>query len=386
MFRTSWLILLITIFHQVSARTLNYEKLNSTLFPLARCNDGSTAGMYTSTTIDSSATSPRTFVIYLSSGGWCYSKATCDARWLTARSLMSSKGYKETEDVGGIFDSEALDDSTVVWINVPYCSSDGHMGNSDNSDLGFEFRGHEIVKAVLQTTKDRWGVGAGDVVVFGGASAGARGAMVHLDYVQNHFFNESEVLGVLDSPLWVDLDPPDWSGKEGLLKQTAAVYDVAGVGEYSGPDGVVTEDCSSAHKGEEYKCLFGEYRMPFVRPPHLLVSAEYDSFQLGQDGLSLPFDDKSNFYASLFGHKMHSVFGALAGSQALDATFYSQPCYNHAISMSSKYFQTMNSGGLTLDDAFKAFLSSPTGFTDLTSYCNEGFSACTADGTKCSGE
>ena len=298
---------------------------------------------------------------------------------------MSSNDYKDTADIGGIFDSDALDDDSTIWVNVPYCSSDGHMGNTDNSDLGYEFRGHEIIKAVLQTTKDRWGVGSEDLVVFGGASAGARGAMVHLDFVAN-FFNESEVLGVLDSPLWVDLDPPYWTDEESLLKQTAAVYDLAGVGDVSGPDGVVTDDCLSAHKGEEeYKCLFGEYRIPFVRPPHLLVSAQFDSFQLEEDGLSLPFDDESNAYATLFGKKMHSVFGDLAAGSK-DATFYSQPCYNHAISMSSKYFTAKGDNGMTLDDAFKAFLGSLTGFTDLTSYCDKGFSACTADDTKCSGE
>lgn len=296
---------------------------------------------------------------------------------------MSSKNYKATEKIGGIFDSTVFDEASTVWINVPYCSSDGHMGNIDNDEIGYVFRGHEIVKAVLNTVQDRYGVGAGDVVVWGGASAGARGAMVHLDYV-SEFFSDSKVVGILDSPLWVDLDPPEWSDSIGLLEQTKQVYEISGVGAVSGPDGVVTEDCASAHEGEEYKCLFGQYRMPFVSPPHLLISSEFDSFQLGEDGLSIPFDEKANEYADSFGAKMHSVFLNLTEIPAQNASLYSQPCYNHAISMSSKYFTSSTRSGVTLDDAVAIFMESPLGFSDLTDYCEEGFSSCTSDGSKCS--
>lgn len=74
------------------------------------------------------------------------------------------------------------------------------------------------------------------------------------------FFNDSNVYGVLDSPLWIDLDPPNDS-TVGLLEQTQKVYEVSGVGEVSGKDGVITNDCASSFDGEEeYKCLFGQYR------------------------------------------------------------------------------------------------------------------------------
>lgn len=42
-------------------------------------------------------------------------------------------------------------------------------------------------------------------IVFGGTSAGGRGAMVHLDNVQAKF-PTNKVLGILDSPLYMDVD------------------------------------------------------------------------------------------------------------------------------------------------------------------------------------
>ena len=85
------------------------------------------------------------------------------------------------------------------------------MGNA--SFHGFEFRGAEVVRAVFRDLVKRRGLGqrGSDVVVFGGGSAGSRGAMVHLEYVRDwvrpnpkHSFS---VIGHLDSPLWVDVDP-----------------------------------------------------------------------------------------------------------------------------------------------------------------------------------
>ena len=53
------------------------------------------------------------------------------------------------------------------------------------------------------------GADPNDLVLFGGHSAGARGAMVHLDKVAERLKEQKglTVLGILDSPLYLDLDP-----------------------------------------------------------------------------------------------------------------------------------------------------------------------------------
>jgi len=127
-----------------------------------------------------------------------------------------------TRDIGGIFDASVLDDYLKVYVH--YCTSDGHMGDTDaTGSVGYIFRGSEVVHAVVQTLEDDWGITSSaetERVLFGGASAGGRGGMVHLDYVREKYA-PVEVVGILDSPLWVDLDPPDFSSKIGEAERGA---------------------------------------------------------------------------------------------------------------------------------------------------------------------
>lgn len=72
-----------------------------------------------------------------------------------------------------------------------YCSSDGHMGQyggpNDAATLWrWKFRGQNNVRAMITHLVQHQGLGgknSKDIVVFGGASAGGRGAMTHLDNV-----------------------------------------------------------------------------------------------------------------------------------------------------------------------------------------------------------
>jgi hypothetical protein len=97
---------------------------------------------------------------------------------------------------------------------VPYCTSDAHMGDAEA--FGRNFHGAAVVSAVLHELVTTHGLGTSappDRLLFGGLSAGARGAMVHLDYVRSMLpLDEAarqrvEVRGYLDSPLWLDIAP-----------------------------------------------------------------------------------------------------------------------------------------------------------------------------------
>lgn len=67
-----------------------------------------------------------------------------------------------------------------------YCSSDSHMGDTGPTrDMPWNFRGRRIVKAVFNHLMNKQGLGKSNkrnILVYGGHSAGARGAMVSLDY------------------------------------------------------------------------------------------------------------------------------------------------------------------------------------------------------------
>ena len=49
--------------------------------------------------------------------------------------------------------------------------------------------------------------------------------------------------------------------------------------------------CAAAYSGTEaWKCLYGEYRLPFVTTPFFLNSAQFDSFQMLYDLAAVPAD------------------------------------------------------------------------------------------------
>lgn len=66
-------------------------------------------------------------------------------------SITSSKSWSETRDFGGIMDTQSpLKDANMAYL--PYCSSDGHMG--DTEKWGYHFRGQRNVNAMLKYLED----------------------------------------------------------------------------------------------------------------------------------------------------------------------------------------------------------------------------------------
>jgi len=163
--------------------------------------------------------------------------------------------------------------------------------------------------------------------------------MVHLDYVHSFLPTSTpvNVYGLLDSPLWLDLPIPTVLRDPerpyfGLWNQTQAVMNVAQPKH-------LDSACVSAHSTEQWRCLFGEYRIPFVKTPYLLVASQYDSFQLwsnlqvwlgwwSHDPLKKQAQQQ---YALSFAKRTLSVVKPLGGSPGF--AMYSQACWDHSISL-----------------------------------------------------
>ena len=62
------------------------------------CNDGSAAGYYIRRNTES-----RVWIVYLEGGWFCHDQASCEARWLRLRTLMSSD--RSVLEAGGREDS-----------------------------------------------------------------------------------------------------------------------------------------------------------------------------------------------------------------------------------------------------------------------------------------
>lgn len=175
-------------------------------------------------TQQSNVRQPKRWLIYLEAGGQCYDEDSCKERWkFAAYRMMSSKYYLPHRSFGGIFspnsDESPLHNANMAYL--PYCTSDGHMGDVQDDLWGYKFRGQRTVRAMIKHLMDHQGLGAtsGDTVVFGGFSAGARGAMTHLDNVAKELEAKGvNVIGLLDSPLYMDVETIDPDNLLGLNK------------------------------------------------------------------------------------------------------------------------------------------------------------------------
>jgi hypothetical protein len=191
---------------------------------------------------------------------------------------MTSNGWAPRYALSGVFSNLATISpvSTYTKVYLMYCSSDAWVGDAPASDatFGFAFRGQRIIAATLATlATPTFGLAAGADILFGGCSAGARGALFTLDYVAGMSPPGVTVRGLLDSALWVDLQPVA-SSATSLQTQTQGAFAILNATARLGTA------CAAAYPGAEgWKCLYGQYRLPFVTTPYFLNSAQFDSFQ-----------------------------------------------------------------------------------------------------------
>ena len=83
---------------------------------------------------------------------------------------------------------------------------------------------------------------------------------------------------LLDSPFWVVPPEPPVAVPWPLVRQTQAVLGFANTTAVQG------EACRMRHPEPEHRwrCLFAQFRLPFVAQPYVLHTALYDAFQIEQ--------------------------------------------------------------------------------------------------------
>lgn len=335
------------------------------------CNDGTPGGYYFA---PASAPTRDLFLVYLPGGNQCWDEATCASRWTGASSFMSSAGAPAQISIGGIFaEDERNPLKGASKAQLIYCSSDGYVGDraASSATFNWHFRGQALVTAMIRDLVLHHNLSSSSTVVFGGASAGGRGAMALVDlFVSSRVFPPgSEVFAFLDSPYWLDAKPLT-SGFPGFMFEEQSKFSLMNTS-------AVDHGPCRAHfqsLGESVaRCQLGEYRMPFLKTPYFLIASQYDSFQLGTNmGLSPPFDSLAEAYANSFGAKTQSLLLSLASASNggiaptnLRRAVYSWTCLNHAVSDSGQFFSALTSGGVSQAAALAAFLSSPSAGTAL---------------------
>eukprot|EP00931_Biecheleriopsis_adriatica_P000933 TRINITY_DN10109_c0_g1_i1.p1 TRINITY_DN10109_c0_g1~~TRINITY_DN10109_c0_g1_i1.p1 ORF type:complete len:524 (-),score=74.49 TRINITY_DN10109_c0_g1_i1:79-1650(-) len=177
--------------------------------PKATCNDGSPGAFW----MKKAEVETSNWLVLLQGGGQCYSKKSCISRPPGNKGSASLKNMTWRNQT--VFASPPFRYWNQVYVH--YCSSDAWMGDVGLAELSEEnipwatdnnytggFRGRRIAEATLETLMIKHGLDMGDTLVFGGMSAGGRGAMVLIDELALRFPIK---LGLLDSPYYIDFKP-----------------------------------------------------------------------------------------------------------------------------------------------------------------------------------
>jgi hypothetical protein len=238
----------------------------------------------------------------------------------------------------------------------------GDVGAS-NETFGYAFRGRRIIKAAITQMVQQHGMGtvAPGVttpprLLFGGCSAGARGAMANLDFVSEILTSlnvSMEVAGLLDSGIWLDVIP--------AVPNTPSLADEAqAAAELFNASAIYGEECAAAMPpGEEWRCIMGQYRMPFLRTPYLANEAQFDSFQLEfNEGGPPPYNASATAYAVDFQAAMTAVAQVLPTSVQTTSSMFSAACYKHCVTTNSEFW-SIQIKDVSLRDVAMTWWSTP---------------------------
>jgi hypothetical protein len=184
---------------------------------------------------------------------------------------MSSDSWPKTFSESGIYSTDCLVNPFCNWnkVFVKYCSSDAWAGNA--SALGYKFHGHAIVREVFTALLNDFGMNESSHVVISGCSAGARGAMLNMDFVGQMLPKSVKFGGLVDSAWWVE-DSAMKSYIRGLFEITKIAVQLHNT--------VIAPSCALAHPGEEWRCLIAASALPHYSTPYITQAFQFDRFQV----------------------------------------------------------------------------------------------------------
>lgn len=334
-------------------RTL--ERVNIDV-PTAVCNDGSPAAYYFE-----AATEPaqaHIWVFQQEGGGWCWDAKTCAGRAAATPALVSSKTWGRTYTAvdGGILSANGTQFAKANVVYLKYCTSDGYIGDTPASAAtgGLAFRGRQVVAATISALKEKHGLGASAapaVVIYSGCSAGGRGVMHNLNYVQEQVHSlagpGATVIGLVDSGLYIDIPTLDPT-KTALADQAKGIvaFNKAAVDPY----------CASLFPGEIYKCLLGQYAIGnhTLRAPTVVHAFQYDAYQLYVDlpvgfgflnERELQQHPEWNAVVEDFRGRTRRV---LAEIESPSIAVHSSACYHHCNTETAAFSKGFKANGVSL--------------------------------------
>lgn len=341
----------------------------------AVCNDGSTGGFYyrAATTKISSGD----WLVHMPQHHWCFDEASCAERFATYPDMMSSTGWNETKTVDGIFASGPLADANLIQIG--YCTSDCYLGDVKARDTtwGWHFRGEQVVRSTFKRLIDDFGLGAseGQRLVLAGESAGARGAIVWMDHLNELLSDAPFALkhfGFLDTPHpYHHFHAFLPTGKVGdyTEENTQVLVELLspGINKF-----MLQGVCDAAT--DRWKCIYAEFRLPESLEDYMVIMPRFGheiASDLAVPGGNYPMNTLSEEqlqYAESWGNDVLRVLKDTAAVQRdRNRVFYSPSCFQPGVVSAKDNFYTGAQGvnGTTIQEALTVLLSGVPGSTTV---------------------
>ncbi|KAK5617906.1 Palmitoleoyl-protein carboxylesterase notum1a [Crenichthys baileyi] len=273
------------------------------------CNDGSPAGYYIKESKGS-----RRWLLFLEGGWYCFSKQTCNSRYETMRSLMSSTKWPQSRRGTGILSAEP--EENPHWWNanmvfIPYCSSDVWSGATPKTGQSdYAFMGSLIIKEVVAELLTK-GLDKAKVLLLAGSSAGGTGVLLNVDQVAEQMHSAGhrgvQVRGLADSGWFLDNKQYKFTDCLDTISCAPTEAIKRGIRYWAG---LVPETCRQAHVGEEWNCFFGYKVYPTLKSPVFVVQWVFDEAQLTVDNIHLtgqPVHEAQWRYIENLGQELRST-------------------------------------------------------------------------------
>ena len=214
-------------------------------------------------------------------------------------------------------------------VYVPYCSSDAHMGDTEEEIPLFglsQFRGRRLAREAVRRLV---GMKENQEIIFGGTSAGGRGSMVLVDFIHELVHESTIIYGLHDSGAYQDIDPLI-AGYYPFIDQCHDAFEM-----YSPP---ISEACLDAYYPDVYKCVCGQFMLPRVMTPSQVVIHQYDSYQLENN-----IGHQPKFWTKDMCLYAENPFrtGMMTTTEEIweheDHVVFAPACYSHGILMGKKF-------------------------------------------------
>ena len=240
---------------------LHRAVIDTNAFPNAVCNDGTPGVFYVRA---GTGDDVNKWVIHLQGGGVCQDGQSCSERWCGQQGIYTANKMSTDWNGDGISDMPAHAaaggmasmnpaNNFRTWTHVwaYYCSSDSWMGRNNNVAFNggvvpftMHTRGHNILLAMRRMLRKKnaanpaWTAADGYSVpnldkatdiIFSGTSAGAKGAIMNVDWFLAPFTNANRYFvldanmdmsdtALISNDVWIDTDN-DGLGDNGYYSQ-----------------------------------------------------------------------------------------------------------------------------------------------------------------------